>query len=79
MTRTIQNDLVDIDNLLNENQKKREIAELYYSSMAFYNSGQLEKAKEGLIKVLKSGLIPPEMAKTLEQYLTNIDNILNKK
>ena len=79
MTKTIQNDLTDIDNLLEDNKKKREIAELYYSSMAFYNSGQLEKAREGLVKVLKSGLIPPAMAKTVEQYLVDIENTLNKR
>jgi hypothetical protein len=79
MIKTIQSDLADIDNLLNESEKKKEIAELYYSSMAFYNAGQLEKAKEGLVKVLNSGLIPPAMAKTIRQYLQDIDNRLNIK
>jgi YVTN family beta-propeller protein len=79
MTKTIQDDLAEIDNLLEDGKKKREIAELYYSSMAFYNAGRLEKAREGLVKVLKSGLIPPAMAKTVEQYLADIENTLNKK
>jgi YVTN family beta-propeller protein len=79
MTKTIQGDLADIDNLLEEGQKKREIAELYYSSMSFYKAGQLEKARGGLVKVLRSGLIPPAMAKTVKQYLANIDNTLNKR
>jgi len=79
MTKTIQDDLADIDNLLDDSKRKREIAELYYSSMAFYNAGRLEKAREGLVKVLKSGLIPPAMVKTVEQYLADIENTLNKR
>ncbi|MHC4535727.1 MAG: 6-bladed beta-propeller [Planctomycetota bacterium] len=79
MTKTIQDDLAEIDNLLEDGKKKREIAELYYNSMAFYNTGQFEKAREGLVKVLKSGLIPPAMAKTVEQYLAVINNSLNKR
>lgn len=79
MTKTIQGDLAEIGNLLEDGKKKREVAELYYNSMAFYNAGQLEKAREGLVKVLKSGLIPPAMAKTVEQYLAAIDNTLNKR
>lgn len=79
MTKTIQDDLAEIGNLLEDGQKKREVAELYYNSMAFYNGGQLEKARGGLVKVLKSGLIPPAMAKTVEQYLAAIDNTLNKR
>ena len=79
MTKTIQDDLAEIGNLLEDGKKKREVAEFYYNSMAFYNAGQLEKAREGLVKVLKSGLIPPAMAKTIEQYLAAIDNSLNKR
>ncbi|MHC4726809.1 MAG: 6-bladed beta-propeller [Planctomycetota bacterium] len=79
MTKTIRDDLTDVDNLLDDSQRKREIAELYYSSMTFYNAGQLVKAREGLIKVLKSGLIPPAMAKTIEQYLVDINNTFNKR
>jgi len=79
MVRSIQNDLNEIDNILNNSKRKSEIAELYYSSMAFYNTGQLKKAREGLVKVLNSGLIPPAMAKTVEQYIANIDNTLNKR
>jgi len=79
MAETIRDDLADIDNLLEDGKKKREIAELYYNSMAFYNAGRLEKAREGLVKVLKSGLIPPAMAKTVEKYLVDIENALNKR
>jgi DNA-binding beta-propeller fold protein YncE len=76
MAKTIQNDLADIDNRLAKSRQEREIAELYYSSMAFYRAGQLEKAREGLVKVLKSGLIPPTMARTTQNDLADIDNRL---
>ncbi|MFH1884670.1 MAG: hypothetical protein ABIL62_18385 [Planctomycetota bacterium] len=60
-------------------EQKREIAELYYSSMAFYRAGQLEKAREGLVKVLNSDSIPPVMARTIKNYLADIDNTLAKR
>ncbi|MFQ6035970.1 MAG: hypothetical protein ACE5NM_09015, partial [Sedimentisphaerales bacterium] len=58
------------------NDRKRRVAETYYRSMRLYHSGQLEKAREGFIEVVKSGLIPPAMVKTLQGYLTQIDNTL---
>jgi predicted CXXCH cytochrome family protein len=60
-----------------ENDKKaKETADLYYSSMAFYRTGQLIKAREGFVKILKSGLIPESMAKTIRGYIANINNSL---
>jgi predicted CXXCH cytochrome family protein len=57
-------------------QKAKKIAELYYSSMAFYRTGQLLKAREGFINILKSGLIPESMAKTIRGYISDIDSSL---
>lgn len=79
MAKTIHDDLADIDNRLAKSKQEREIAELYYSSMAFYRAGQLEKAREALVKVLKSGLIPPAMARTIRGYLVDIDNTLARR
>ncbi len=62
-----------------QEEQKREIAELYYRSMRFYRAGQLEKAREGFIRVLESGLIPAPMAKTIGSYLLDIDSILTKR
>jgi hypothetical protein len=76
MARTIEGYLADIDNRLAKSEQKEEIAELYYRSVASYRAGQLKKAREGFIKVLNSGLIPPAMAKTIENYLADIDNTL---
>jgi len=54
----------------------REITELYYSSMAFYRTGQLIRARDGFVKILNSGLIPDSMTKTILSYITDIDNTL---
>ncbi len=57
-------------------KKIKEISDLYYSSMAFYRTGQLIQAREGFIKILNSGLIPELMAKTIRGYLSDIENSL---
>jgi hypothetical protein len=77
--KSIQGYLTDINSAQATDQQKQGIAELYYNSMAFYRTGQLEKAREGLTKVLRSGLIPPAMAKTIENYLADINKTLNKR
>jgi len=81
MTKTIEGYLADIENTLAKGERKSEkdIAKLYYRSMTFYRSGQLEKAREGFVKVLESGLIPAAMAKTIERYLADINNTLAKR
>jgi predicted CXXCH cytochrome family protein len=57
-------------------QEERTVADLYYRSMAFYRAGQLNKAREGFVEVLKSGLIPDAMAKTIRGYMSDIDRRL---
>ena len=79
IAKTIKDDLANIDKNLSIRGQKRDVAELYYRSMAFYHAGQFEKAREGLVKVLKSGLVPEPMIKTIKDCLTNIDNTLNLK
>jgi DNA-binding beta-propeller fold protein YncE len=76
MIEIVQGYIADINSALATDQQKQEIAELYYSSMAFYRAGQLEKARDGLIRVLRSGLIPPAMAKSIEKNLVDINNTL---
>jgi len=78
-TTMVRSYLTDIENRLTSTEPKMEIAELYYRSMAQYRAGQLEEAREGLVKVLNSGLIPPEMGKTIQKYLADIENALAKK
>jgi len=76
VAKTIQDDLANIDQNLSISDRKRDVAELYYRSMAFYHAGQFEKAREGLDKVLKSGLVPEPMIITIKGCLTNINNTL---
>jgi len=76
MAKTIKSYIADIDAILAKDGRQQEIAELYYQSMSLYRRGELEKAREGLIRVLKRGSIPPAMAKTIEGYLADIDNRL---
>jgi len=65
-----------LENNNQSDKQAREIAELYYSSMAFYRTGQLIKAREGFVQILNSGLIPESMAKTVRGYISDIDNSL---
>ena len=65
-----------LENNNQSDKQAREIAELYYSSMALYRTGQLLKAREGFMKILNSGLIPESMAKTIRGYISDIDNSL---
>lgn len=76
MARTLKGYIADIDRAAVEGDREKEIADLYYRSMALYRNGQLEKAREGLTRVLKSGSIPPAMAKAIEDCLADIDNTL---
>jgi len=59
-------------------KKIKEIADLYYSSMAFYRTGQLIRAREGFVEIINSGLIPESMAKTIRGYILDIDKSLAK-
>ena len=79
VAKTIKDDLIGIDSHLTISGRKREIAELYYRSMAFYHAGQFEKARGGLVKVLESGLVPKPMIVTIKDSLTNIDNTLSRR
>jgi hypothetical protein len=76
---TIQGYVADINSALATDEQKLHIAELYYNSMAFYRAGNLEKARDGLTQVLRSGLIPPAMAKTIENRLADINNTLRER
>jgi len=79
IVETIKGYVVDINSKLATDEQKQQIAELYYSSMALYRAGNLEKAREGLTRVLRSGLIPPAMAKSIEKNLASINDTLNKR
>ncbi len=59
--------------------QQQEIADLYYRSVGLYRTGQLEKAREGFVTVIDSGLIPVSMVKTIKGYVAKIDETLARK
>ncbi len=52
---------------------------LYYESIKAYQSGDLQKAKEGFTKVLVNGQLPVLMAETIRGYLAEIENAESKQ
>mgnify|MGYP000409698539 CR=1 FL=1 len=79
MARTVQGYLADIDNRAARSGQKQEIADLYYRSVNAYRDGRLEEARNGFATVLRSGLIPPAMEKTIENYLADIESTLSRR
>jgi hypothetical protein len=61
------------------NGQKREVNELYNISVQYYKAGELEKAREGFVKVAGNGLLTMPAGKTAEDYLIKIDNTLLDK
>ena len=56
--------------------QKKQITELYNRSVELYRAGQLEKAREGFVKVARNGLLAAQEGMTAEDYLVKIDNAL---
>ena len=56
-----------------ETVRMQEIANIYYRSMYLYRNGRYREARGGFVEVLNSGQIPPPMAQTIRQYLSDID------
>ncbi len=64
--------------VVNLEEQRNEIAALYFQSLGFYRTGQLEKAREGLIKVAASDLISPSIKTAITGYLAQINKQLEK-
>ncbi|UCE48632.1 MAG: hypothetical protein JSW47_00495 [Phycisphaerales bacterium] len=79
MAQTIRGYLADIDSRASRSRQNAQIADLWYRSVGLYRSGQLEEARKGFVTVLRSGLIPPAMEKTIENYLADIDDTLSRR
>jgi len=62
--------------VVSQDERKKEVTELWHRSIGLYYTGQLEKAREGFVKVAASELISLPMRKTVEGYLVQIDNLL---
>ena len=57
-------------------EKMQKNADLFYLSMDLYREGKLVRAREGFVRVLKSGFVPAAMNKTILGYLLDIDKKL---
>ncbi len=68
MAGTIESRLADISD------RNEAIAAVFYRSLNSFREGKLEEARKGFVVVLNSGLIPPAMKKTIENYLAEIDD-----
>jgi DNA-binding beta-propeller fold protein YncE len=79
VSKTIEDRLADIDDRAAKRKQNEEIAALYYRSVNAYREGRLQEARKGFVTVLNSGLIPPAMEKTIENYLAEIEDALNGK
>ena len=79
MVRSIEGRLADIRDRATRSRENEQIAALYYRSVNAYREGRLQEARKGFVTVLNSGLIPPAMEKTIENYLADIDDALAKE
>lgn len=81
MARAIQDYIADIDGRTARATagEKQRIADLWYRSVSLYRSGQLQEARKGFVTVLQSGLIPPAMQKTIQDYLADINTTLTRR
>jgi tetratricopeptide (TPR) repeat protein len=60
-------------------KQQKEISELYKRSVEFYGKGQLEKAREGFVKVARSKVSGAPEGEMAEDYLIQIDAILQNE
>ncbi len=75
----IENRTSSVDNRSAGEKPRQEIADVYYRSVRLYRDGQLEEARKGFLTVLRSGMIPPAMKKTVENFLADIENKLAER
>jgi len=63
-------------NTQKEDGDKKQITELYNQSVEYYQAGELEKAREGFLKVARSDLQVEPKGKRAVDYLVKIDDVL---
>ena len=59
-------------------KQEQSIAEIYYRSIQQYHAGELVKAREGFLQVLKSVSLPQPLRDTVQSYVEKIDQALRK-
>ncbi|KPK42454.1 MAG: hypothetical protein AMJ65_07600 [Phycisphaerae bacterium SG8_4] len=79
MAKTVKSRLAEINNRAARNRQNEAIAAVFYRSVDSYREGRLAEARKGFVVVLNSGLIPPDMKRTIENYLAEIDDALIKR
>ncbi len=79
MAKTIESRIADIEERAAKSKRNEGIAALWRRSVDFYREGRLEEARKGFVIVLNSGVIPPAMEKTIENYLADIDDAWTKR
>jgi len=60
-------------------QHKAETAEIYSSSVELYRAGELEKAREGFLKIADSELLVTPKGQSPKDYLAKIDQALGQR
>ena len=58
--------------VVSPDKRQKEISELWTRSIGLYHTGQLEKAREGFVKIVSSDLTPQLMRRTAKSYLSQI-------
>jgi Flp pilus assembly secretin CpaC/tetratricopeptide (TPR) repeat protein len=60
-------------------KQRDEIFNILSDSISLYHSGELKKAREGFLKAASSDLLTPQMMKTVENYVIQIDKLLPRE
>jgi Flp pilus assembly secretin CpaC len=66
-----------LDDQLDE--QKKAATEIYNQSVELYKAGELEKAREGFVKIAANDLVEAPAGETAEDYLLKIDDVLAQK
>ncbi|MHC4728462.1 MAG: hypothetical protein ACYS17_14675, partial [Planctomycetota bacterium] len=61
--------------VVNVDDQQKETFDILNQSIANYHTGQLEKAREGFVKVASSDLLPPQLRERVEGYVVQIDKL----
>ena len=62
--------------VVSPDDRRQETFDLLNQSITLYHTGQLEKAREGFVKVATSDLLPPQVRERVEGYVVQIDKLL---
>jgi len=75
--KQIEQDIKNVDS--NADKQRKEITEIYNRSVQLYRDGEIEKARDGFVEVVRYGMLVAPKGQTAEDYLIQIDSILTEK